>query len=221
MELPPAQEDKKGRNMEILILLGVAWLIWIFFIDGNKKSIEDKTTVETTRTIEIDGVKQVIKRKTVLTNNQRNAGDPTKNLDVSNLGIIEPTEREGYLQQKLNESLKQQQVLEQKINQLQQLPKPTYKQQELPFKDLDTNSLKQCSKCLAAKPIDAFRPNHNQPDGLTKWCASCLDSQQPQPPNMKICPKCKQNRRKSSFYKSSKYPDGLTKWCKYCLRKLH
>lgn len=83
----------------------------------------------------------------------------------------------------------------------------------------DTQSqFKICSGCQRKQPLSEFRPNSNQPDGLTKWCIKCLNQPKLKPlTGMKHCPKCKQNRRKTSFYPTTKYPDGLSKWCKFCL----
>ncbi|HHT7764644.1 TPA: hypothetical protein ACT2GW_002316, partial [Pasteurella multocida] len=83
-----------------------------------------------------------------------------------------------------------------------------------------TESTKECPACKRIQPLTEFNQNSKQPDGLTKWCAKCLDEGAPMPHNVsgtKICEKCGQNRRKASFYPSSKYTDGLSKWCKFCL----
>lgn len=78
--------------------------------------------------------------------------------------------------------------------------------------------VKTCGGCAKTLSHARFRANSNQPDGLTQWCATCLDQRRESGP-YKVCSRCKQRRMKSSFPKNSKRPDGLTKWCKFCLIK--
>lgn len=92
--------------------------------------------------------------------------------------------------------------------------------EQLPIAKIQTLiSFKDCPKCERSLPSSDFRPNHNTQDGLTKWCASCLDSSRKTTAHLKFCPKCGKNRQLRNFYKSKKNADGYTKWCKFCLKK--
>lgn len=206
--------------MEILIGIVVLGIIW-WFISNNKKSINDETVIETKRTVKIDGGEQTITRKTVINNNQTDIRTPTSPMTPPTHKIIEPTERELELQRQLEETKQRELEAKALINKLANQPTP---QTVNITKQTNEQELKQCNNCNRLQPISQYRPNHNQPDGLTKWCISCLDSGEKliNPASikgMKYCPKCRQNRRKTSFYPTKKNPDGLSKWCKYCLPK--
>ncbi|HHG1430449.1 TPA: hypothetical protein ACPULS_001106 [Escherichia coli] len=74
---------------------------------------------------------------------------------------------------------------------------------------------KQCLRCRINLPYDKFRKSSKNPDGLTKWCARCLDG----PKNtrhMKWCPICNVRRKRTSFYPNNQNADGLMAWCKTC-----
>lgn len=76
---------------------------------------------------------------------------------------------------------------------------------------------KRCPNCGKNLPLSSFRKSSKHEDGLTKWCANCLNHPVDHNSHTKVCPKCGQNRLKSSFAKNSNRPDGLAKWCKYCM----
>ena len=77
---------------------------------------------------------------------------------------------------------------------------------------------KRCPNCNRLQPLSEFKPNRNQPDGLTKWCTPCMAEPQKKQSGLRKCPKCKQMRRMESFGHSPTNPDGLHKWCKFCHR---
>ncbi|WP_032137141.1 hypothetical protein [Kingella negevensis] len=186
--------------MVMLILVGLAVFIVWSIVSANSKSSRDEIVIETKRHVEAeDGTQRIITRKTVLRNNQTRMNNLRDPVTPPVLQPIQPR-----------------QVQPQKAQ--QQAPV----QAKLPLEPKQVVK-KLCSHCNQSKPISQFRPNPNQPDGLTKWCNTCMDKRQPAGQHdqhgMKYCPKCKQQRRKSSFYASNKYPDGLSKWCKYCLKK--
>ncbi|ECJ2531404.1 hypothetical protein FNI52_07990 [Salmonella enterica subsp. salamae] len=81
-----------------------------------------------------------------------------------------------------------------------------------------SNGKKQCTRCRINLPHDKFRRSSKNPDGLTIWCASCLDG----PKNtrhMKWCPICNVRRKRTSFYPNASNADGLMAWCKICWDK--
>lgn len=86
------------------------------------------------------------------------------------------------------------------------------------IEQLPSSNSKRCPNCNRLQPLSEYKPNKNQPDGVTKWCASCMSEPQKKPSGLRKCPKCKQMRRIDSFGKSPTNPDGLHKWCKFCHR---
>lgn len=83
----------------------------------------------------------------------------------------------------------------------------------------DNNAqMKRCPHCNRLQPLSEYKPNKNQPDGVTKWCTSCMSEPQKKQSGLRKCPKCKQMRRIESFGHSPTNPDGLHKWCKFCHR---
>lgn len=84
--------------------------------------------------------------------------------------------------------------------------------------DDQSEQKKICPNCGNNLDFSSFRSSSKNADGLTKWCAQCLDQPRDlKPSNKKQCPHCKKTRLKTSFYKNSKQPDGLTKWCRTCM----
>lgn len=81
-----------------------------------------------------------------------------------------------------------------------------------------TPNSKRCPHCNRLQPLSEYKPNKNQPDGLTKWCTACMVPEK-EKKGLKKCPKCKQMRRLDSYGESPTNPDGLHKWCKFCHRK--
>lgn len=206
--------------MELLIGIAIIGGIW-WFISNNKKSIKDETIIKTTQTVKIAGGEQTVTRTTVLNNNQTDIRSPSTPIVPPTHKVITPTEREIELQRQLVETQRRELEAKQLIEQLANQPKPALTTAQTPNQQ---SQLKQCTNCNRKQPISEFRPNHNQPDGLTKWCISCLDSGEKliNPASlkgMKFCQKCRENRRKTSFYPTKKNPDGLSKWCKFCLPK--
>ncbi|WP_176691694.1 hypothetical protein [Superficieibacter electus] len=75
--------------------------------------------------------------------------------------------------------------------------------------------LKQCTRCRINLPYDKFRKSSKNADGLTIWCASCLDGPR-NTRHMKWCPMCNVRRKRTSFYPNKQNADGLMAWCKTC-----
>lgn len=204
----------------LLIIIGIAFVWWL--ISNNKTSVKDETVITTTRTVKIDGGEQTVTRTTVIDNNQMDIRNPNTPITQPVHKILEPTPRELELEREL-ELIKQQNRVAIEAKKIVQLSHMQSQSHISNSNSLAALELKECPNCKRTQPKSAFRANHNQPDGLTKWCISCLDNQEKllNPASlqgMKVCPKCHQTRRKSSFYLSKKYPDGLSKWCKFCLK---
>lgn len=206
--------------MELFIGIAIISGIW-WFISNNKKSIKDETIIKTTQTVKIAGGEQTIERTTVLNHDQTTIRSPSTPITPPIHKIITPTVEETNLQRQLEEARQHELEAKQLIEKLSNQPKPTSTTIQIPDKK---PQLKKCANCERTQPTSEFRSNHKQPDGLTKWCISCLDSGEKliNPASLKgikFCPKCQENRRKTSFYPTPKYPDGLSKWCKFCLSK--
>jgi len=75
---------------------------------------------------------------------------------------------------------------------------------------------KNCGKLKCGK--DFYKSSRNE-DGLTTWCAACLDKLKEPQSRYKKCKKCGQNREKWNFFKSENQSDGLSVWCKPCHAK--
>lgn len=185
--------------MEILVLIVVAGLIY-FYVSNNSRKVKDETVITTTQTVKTDHGEQTITRTTKINDVQMDIRNPQTPMTFREHQIAQPqpTRQEQYTH-----------TLEHTTNRLADTtPEKTQQKQEI--------QLKLCSHCNRTQPITEFRPNQKRPDGLTKWCKSCMDTSV-DISGKKVCEKCKQTRLKSSFYLTSKYPDGLSKWCKYCL----
>ncbi|MBK3088032.1 hypothetical protein ACJXUT_16450 [Enterobacter hormaechei subsp. xiangfangensis] len=97
-------------------------------------------------------------------------------------------------------------------------PAPAPAPAPAPQNDLAPNGKKQCTRCRVNLTYDKFRKSSKHPDGLTIWCASCLDG----PKNTrhtKWCPICNVRRKRTSFYSNAQNADGLMAWCKTCWDK--
>lgn len=196
--------------MEILIALVVLGLV-VYYLNNNSSSTKTTTKVITTETTHTPRGKMTVEQTTVITDatleikpiHQTTSYFPRHTISTST--PLQSTSTATILPSPPQNNIS---------SEPHQITKPLPAQLSTPFHP----QFKTCSGCKRIQPLSEFRPNSNQPDGLTKWCISCLNQPKPKPlKGMKHCPKCKQNRRKTSFYPTTKHPDGLSKWCKFCL----
>lgn len=190
--------------MEILALIVIAGLIY-FYVSNNSRKVKDETVITTTQTVKTAHGEQTITRTTTINDVQTDIRNPQTPMYFKEHPVVQPhPQTQVETQSKLPEQSVQ--------NRIQEQPKQLTQKQEVKFK--------LCTGCNRTQPISEFGLNHNQPDGFTKWCKTCMKTGAPRPSDMsgkKVCEKCGQNRLKTSFYPTTKYPDGLSKWCKFCL----
>lgn len=90
----------------------------------------------------------------------------------------------------------------------------------------DGTQQKRCGRCKAVQPVDQFRRDRSNKDGLTSWCKSCwkefrasLDYDIDPAIREKRCSRCKTIRPVGEFSAYRKSRDGLCSWCKSCVNE--
>ena len=219
--------------MELLVILGIGIVLYLFF-SNNKTSSESGSTVTTTTEIEQKVGNTKVKQRIVEHHSANKAHSqtvrpktdeelyvPDPHIELTSVGSSAAQEALSSAQREQS----QQRIAtpQQPERVIQHRPGPAQVTVErvkpLPSPD-SLNTVKECGSCGDTFPSSHFYPSKKNPDGLSKWCKHCLDAldrNKSKKQKTKVCPKCNRNRRFTSYFKSSKYPDGLTKWCKDCL----
>lgn len=88
---------------------------------------------------------------------------------------------------------------------------------------VDSTFQKHCSRCGMIRPVDQFRRDRSNKDGLSGWCKSCwkefrasLDYDVDPTLREKRCSRCKETKPVDQFSSYRKNKDGLGSWCKSC-----
>jgi hypothetical protein len=198
--------------MDFLIVAGVCFVIWKLLDSNSAKQETEQMVTRTTVITEKNGIREV-----QITTTERFASTSSSSQTTRN-----PPKHQVYggnSTGKIEKDITGQSTRVVHDQPVESHPK-TEKSWDSPRRiSQSETAIKYCPKCMMQKSPSQFRKNSKTNDGLTKWCAFCLDVQErSEEQKYKICPNCGKNRRITSFYSSLKHRDGLTKWCKYCLR---
>lgn len=210
--------------MEVFwIVVGVVVVV-LFVISQNRTRITNRTVVTRDRKIKTEDGEIRIQQTQVIDSastqytrpnslNHESHGEYDKavideyNHQISQQKVIEsiPPERQAS-------TLAQPQRLEKVIN-----PQPEISAPQVSSEATRTthSGSKICTRCSRNLSYDKYRKSSKNPDGLTIWCAHCLDGPK-NTQHTKWCPVCEIRRKRTSFYKNANNRDGLMSWCKSC-----
>ncbi|MBM3061465.1 hypothetical protein GF718_09025 [Citrobacter braakii] len=220
--------------MEVFwIVVGVVAVI-IFIISQNRTKTSNRTVIRQEKTIKTDDGEIKIQRTQVVdsTTTQYHRADNAPDVSANpkyDQSVIEAYSRKPIEAVKEISPSQPQPFTSALPSGVSQRPayhgnfpgdnKPTPTPTPTPTEDkTSSNGKKQCTRCRINLPYDKFRRSSKNPDGLTIWCASCLDG----PKNTrhtKWCPICNVRRKRTSFYSNAQNADGLMAWCKTCWDK--
>lgn len=209
----------------LLIIIGVG--LFLYFINQNKTQSINKTTTTHIQTVKTEDGEAKIKREQTTESISTIYTTPSSSVvniqprETTPLKVVEQADRpQPVLQQTIQASRP---VVHSTAPLIDQAPAPPSEPVTFEAKGINTSNgnidlKKKCPRCGRSSPYVVFKSSQKYDDGLTKWCAECLEAPK-DTPKQKYCPKCKKRRMKTNFYKNSNRWDGLTAWCKICMDK--
>lgn len=209
----------------LLIIIGIG--LFLYFLNQNRTRSINKTTTTHIQTVKTENGEAKIKHEQTtesISTIYTIPRSPVVNIEpreITPLKVVEQVDRPQHvLQQTIKTSRP---VVHPTAPLIAHTPAPPSEPVTSETKGVNTSSnnidlKKKCPRCGRSSPYSVFKNSQKYDDGLTKWCAECLEAPR-DTPKQKYCPKCKKRRMKTNFYKNGNRWDGLTAWCKACMDK--